>query len=149
VSTLVGGTRCILEQEGGLSCAYGTFIRCRLRNTSLCVIERCHRVITLLLPPYQVSSLYGLLFEEYLASSIPQETDIQSKMQNEDEVSLLEEPLPWQKLKQKSQRYSWSLVLLFALVFSSFGFLFGIAIGPYWSGRLDLLCLAKTSMPCE
>jgi hypothetical protein len=68
---------------------------------------------------------------------------------NEDEVSLLEEPYPWSNLKQKSTRYSRSLGLIIALCFSAFGFLLGVAIGPHWPGRLDTLCLAKTSISCE
>jgi hypothetical protein len=70
-------------------------------------------------------------------------------MMNEDEVSLLEEPYPWSNLKQKSKRYSWSLGLIVALCFSAFGFILGVFIGPHWPGRLDALCLAKTSIPCE
>lgn len=68
---------------------------------------------------------------------------------NEDEVSLLEESNPWSKLKQKSQQKSRSLGFLIALAFSTFGFVLGFLIGPYWPGRLDILCLAKTSIPCE
>jgi hypothetical protein len=72
-----------------------------------------------------------------------------SRMVNEDEVTLLEEPYPWSNLKQKSKSSSRILGLTIALAFSTFGFLLGVFIGPYLPGRLDALCLAKTSIPCE
>ncbi|PMD46911.1 hypothetical protein L207DRAFT_551790 [Hyaloscypha variabilis F] len=68
-------------------------------------------------------------------------------MVNEDEVTLLEESYPWSNLKQKSKSSSRILGLTIALAFSTFGFLLGVFIGPYLPGRLDTLCLAKTSIP--
>ena len=68
---------------------------------------------------------------------------------NEDEVTLLEEPHPWDNLKQKTQRHSWSLELVIALSFFTVGFALGVFIGSHWPARLDTLCLAKTSIPCE
>lgn len=70
-------------------------------------------------------------------------------MANEDEVSLLDEPFPWSNLKQKNQRYSWGLGVTLILAFSSISFLLGAAIGPYWPGRLEALCLVKTAIRCE
>ena len=75
--------------------------------------------------------------------------DICSKMVNEDKVSLLEEPYPWNNLKQRSKRYPRSLELIIAVAFSSLGFILGVGFGPYWPGRLDTLCIARTAMPCE
>ncbi|KIN03061.1 hypothetical protein OIDMADRAFT_18524 [Oidiodendron maius Zn] len=68
-------------------------------------------------------------------------------MGKEDEVSLLEEPYPWGNLKQKGRHYSQCLGIVIALICSSAGFLLGIFIGPHWPGRLDRLCLEKTTIP--
>jgi hypothetical protein len=70
-------------------------------------------------------------------------------MVTEDEVSLLDEQYPWGNLRQKRQHSSLSLRIVIALICSSVGFLLGTAIGPYWPGRLDGLCLAKATIPCE
>ncbi|KAN0089609.1 protein of unknown function (DUF3328) domain containing protein [Hyaloscypha variabilis] len=68
-------------------------------------------------------------------------------MVNEDEVNLLEEPYPWNNLKQSSKRYPRSLELIIAVAFSSLGFILGVGFGPYWPGRLDTLCIARTAIP--
>lgn len=81
---------------------------------------------------------------------------IEGKMATDDEVGLLEEQYTWKSKKQKTETYGTRprsvvgrLALIILIISPFVAFFLGIIIGPYWTGRLDVLCLERTSIPCK
>jgi hypothetical protein len=81
---------------------------------------------------------------------------VEGTMATDDEVGLLEEQYAWKREKQKTEHYGTRpgstvarLTSIVSFICPFVAFFLGIAIGTYWTGRLDDLCLERTSITCE